>query len=128
MSAVRDIAVRRREASSITQRHRNSAPGGGRGPAHRSESAARLRRQTAAMMPDGNWKRGRLKPQKLGSRRTVLEVTRLHFSRAAREIGQSGENDTLPYDVDASFIRDKAEELSTICIQLFDSIETKPLE
>ncbi len=42
------------------------------------------------------------------------------------EIGQNGENDTLPYDIDASFIRDKAEDLATICFQLFQSIEAKP--
>jgi len=56
----------------------------------------------------------------------VLEVTQDHFLRAALEIGQNGENDTLPYDIDAAFIRDKSEDLSHICIQLFLSIDKKP--
>jgi hypothetical protein len=54
-----------------------------------------------------------------------LEVIRDHFLRAALEIGQSGENDTLPYDVDAAFIRDKSEELSQICFNLFRLIDSK---
>lgn len=55
----------------------------------------------------------------------MLNVEAEHFRRAALEIGQQGENDTLPYDVDASFIRDKADELSQICIQLFQMIDAK---
>jgi hypothetical protein len=55
----------------------------------------------------------------------VLDVTRYHFLRAACEIGQSGDNDTLPYDIDAAFIRDKAEDLSQICFDLFQSIDAK---
>lgn len=54
-----------------------------------------------------------------------MQVLRDHFLRAAREIGQSGENDTLPYDIDAGFIRDKAEELAGICFQLFQQINDK---
>lgn len=53
----------------------------------------------------------------------VMEVKKDHFLRAALEIGQSGENDTLPYDIDAGFIRDKANDLSQICIDLFKSID-----
>lgn len=55
----------------------------------------------------------------------MISVERDHFRRAAIEIGQSGENDTLPYDIDAGFIRDKAEELSQICILLFESVNEK---
>jgi hypothetical protein len=44
------------------------------------------------------------------------------------EIGQSGENDTLPYDTDAAFIRDKSEDLAQICFGLFRSIEAKSLK
>ena len=58
----------------------------------------------------------------------VLEVTRHHFLRAALEVGQSGENDTLPYDVEAAFIRDKSEELSQICFNLFHSIDSKSVQ
>jgi hypothetical protein len=53
----------------------------------------------------------------------VLKVLKEHFHRAALEIGQNGENDTLPYDIDASFIRDKADDLAEICINLFQSID-----
>lgn len=54
-----------------------------------------------------------------------MQVTRDHFLRAAFEIGQSGENDALPYDRDAGFIRDKAEDLSHICFNLFKEIDAK---
>ncbi|HEY0328866.1 MAG TPA: RNA-directed DNA polymerase [Rhodopseudomonas sp.] len=54
-----------------------------------------------------------------------LQITRAHFLRAAQEIGRSGDNDTLPYDVDSGFVRDKAEELSTICFNLFELINSK---
>lgn len=55
----------------------------------------------------------------------VLQVSQDHFRRAALEIGQSGENDTLPYDIDAGFIRDRANDLSSICFDLFESINVK---
>ncbi|TAX39732.1 hypothetical protein [Rhizobium leguminosarum] len=51
-----------------------------------------------------------------------MEVKREHFVRAALEIGQSGENDTLPYDIDAAFIRDKSGDLAQICFDLFQTI------
>jgi hypothetical protein len=50
-------------------------------------------------------------------------VEREHFRKAALEIGQSGENDTLPYDIDASFIRDKVDVLTDICFHLFREID-----
>jgi len=52
-----------------------------------------------------------------------MKVRRKHFHRAALEIGQSGENDTLPYDSDAAFVRDRADDLAEICIDLFKHIE-----
>lgn len=55
----------------------------------------------------------------------MIAVEQEHFRRAALEIGQSGENDTLPYDIDASFIRDKADDLSEICFRLFESIDAR---
>lgn len=55
-----------------------------------------------------------------------LKVRRDHFSNAALEIGQSGENDTLPYDIDASFIRDNNDALSQICFDLYNSINAQP--
>ncbi|WP_420333374.1 RNA-directed DNA polymerase [Roseibium sp.] len=54
-----------------------------------------------------------------------LQVLRDHFLRAAVEIGQNGENDTLPYDIDAGFIRDKAECFADICFNLFQEIDQK---
>jgi len=54
-----------------------------------------------------------------------MKVKKDHFLHAALEIGQSGENDTLPYDIDAGFIRDKSEELSQICFDLFQSIDAR---
>lgn len=54
-----------------------------------------------------------------------MQVSRDHFFRAAQEVGQSGENDTLPYDVDAGFIRDKADELSEICFKLFQDVDAR---
>jgi hypothetical protein len=50
-------------------------------------------------------------------------ITQDHFYRAALEIGQGGENDTLPYDVDARFVKDNAENLAPICFDLFKSVE-----
>jgi hypothetical protein len=54
----------------------------------------------------------------------MIKVDRYHFLRAALEIGQSGENDTLPYDIDAAFIKEKADELADICITLFSQIDS----
>lgn len=59
-----------------------------------------------------------------GSKQT-MEVSESHFLRAALEIGQSGDNDTLPYDIDAAFIRDKSDELAHICFGLFKTIDQK---
>lgn len=58
----------------------------------------------------------------------MLSVKIEHFQRAALEIGQSGENDTLPYDIDAGFIRDKAEELAKICFQFFERVDVKSVK
>ena len=52
-----------------------------------------------------------------------LNITIDHFLRAAREIGRSGENDTLPYDPDARFVKEKAEALAAACKHLFDQID-----
>lgn len=57
-----------------------------------------------------------------------MKVRRKHFHWAALEIGQSGENDTLPYDFDAAFVRDKADDLADICIELFKYIEALNLK
>ena len=56
----------------------------------------------------------------------MLEVSLKHFLKAALEIGQSGENDILPYDIDAAFVRDKANDLSAVCFELFKRIDARP--
>ena len=58
----------------------------------------------------------------------MINVEQEHFRKAALEIGKYGENDTLPYDNDASFIRDKADNLSEICFRLFQAIDAKTLK
>lgn len=55
-----------------------------------------------------------------------FDVTVNHFQRAAREIGRSGENDTLPYDQDARFVKERAEPLANICASLFHRISAFP--
>lgn len=54
-----------------------------------------------------------------------MEVKREHFVQAALEIGKSGDNDTLPYDIDSSFVRDKAEDLAQICFDLFTVLDNQ---
>ncbi|WP_060609282.1 RNA-directed DNA polymerase [Aureimonas altamirensis] len=54
----------------------------------------------------------------------MIKIDINHFVRAALEIGHSGDNDTLPYDLDAGFVKEKAENLATLCFDLFQSIET----
>jgi hypothetical protein len=43
-----------------------------------------------------------------------------HFRRAALEIGKAGENDTLPYDVDAQFVKERCTDLAALAFRLFD--------
>ena len=54
----------------------------------------------------------------------MIKVGKDHFSRAALEIGHSGDNDTLPYDLEAGFIKDKAADLAALCLALFQGVET----
>jgi hypothetical protein len=49
-----------------------------------------------------------------------------HFHKAALEIGENGDNDTLPYGVDAQFVKENADELAKIAHRLFGEIEKKP--
>ncbi|MCP1227796.1 RNA-directed DNA polymerase [Acetobacter fabarum] len=54
----------------------------------------------------------------------MVNIEKDHFFRAALEIGHSGDNDTLPYDLDDGFIKDKAMDLAGLCFALFQSIDT----
>ena len=65
----------------------------------------------------------RWRPRKI----RMVKVEERHFFRAALEIGASGDNDTLPYDLDAAFIKDRAADLARICLALFKGIETGSL-
>lgn len=58
----------------------------------------------------------------------MIKVDKGHFLQAALEIGQSGENDTLPYDIDAKFIKERSDDLADICIALFCDIESRKIE
>ena len=58
----------------------------------------------------------------------MIKVDKGHFLRAALEIGQNGENDTLPYDIDAKFIKERSDDLAEICITLFCDIESGKIE
>lgn len=54
----------------------------------------------------------------------MIKVDINHFVRAALEIGHSGDNDTLPYDLDAGFVKERADDLAALCLDLFQNIET----
>lgn len=54
----------------------------------------------------------------------MIKVEKDHFLRAALEIGHNGDNDTLPYDLDAGFIKEKAIDLAALCLNLFQRVET----
>jgi hypothetical protein len=43
------------------------------------------------------------------------------------EIGHSGDNDTLPYDLESGFIKDKADDLAALCLKLFQGVESGTL-
>ncbi len=46
-----------------------------------------------------------------------------HFKRAAADIEENGDNDTLPFDVDRRFIDEKRDELSKIAFDYFERLE-----
>jgi hypothetical protein len=102
----------------------------GRGFIHNFDlRQAQFRRWTSALWACRVFGRTCLSKKENGSkinfRGQTMQVSKDHFLLAAKEIGQSGENDTLPYDIDAGFIRDKADELSSICFDLFQSIDAR---
>ncbi len=39
-------------------------------------------------------------------------IAKAHFSRAAADIGAHGDNDTLPFDIDNRFVKEKQDELA----------------
>lgn len=46
-----------------------------------------------------------------------------HFQRAAAEIGTNGDNDTLPFDCDTSFVNEKQVELANLAFHFCQSLE-----
>lgn len=56
------------------------------------------------------------------NRAQLIKVEQDHFLRTALEIGHSGDKDTLTYDLDSGFIKEKAAELAALCINLFHSV------
>lgn len=50
-------------------------------------------------------------------------VTLEHFKRAAVDIGANGDNDTLPFDIDIRFVKDKHEELAGMAHRYFEELE-----
>lgn len=48
-----------------------------------------------------------------------------HFNRAALEIGENSDNDTLPYEIDAQFVKENAESLSSIAYKFFVEVDKK---
>lgn len=49
-------------------------------------------------------------------------ITKLHFERAIADIAAHGDNDTLPFDVDNRFVKDKQTELADLAYALSGSI------
>ncbi len=52
------------------------------------------------------------------------DVTLEHFKQAAADIGAHGDNDTLPFDIDNRFIKDKQGELALIAHEYFCEVDT----
>lgn len=52
----------------------------------------------------------------------MLKPELRHFERAAREIAEHGDNDTLPFDVDIRFCRDQAQALASIAYGFYSEL------
>lgn len=53
----------------------------------------------------------------------MSDVTLDHFKRAAADIGAHGDNDTLPFDIDNRFIKDKQDKLAVMAYEYFLELE-----
>lgn len=51
------------------------------------------------------------------------KVTLEHFKRAARDVGEHGDNDTLPFDVDNRFIAENQAALAGLAFTFFEELE-----
>ena len=54
------------------------------------------------------------------------DVTLDHFKRATADIGSNGDNDTLPFDIDVRFIKEKQEPLAEIALAYFEYLDSLP--
>lgn len=52
------------------------------------------------------------------------EVSVDHFKRAAADVGANGDNDTLPFDIDARFVKDKQESLAEVAFGYFERVSS----
>jgi hypothetical protein len=48
-----------------------------------------------------------------------------HFHKASLEIGENGDNDTLPYEIDSQFVKENAEAVSDIAYRFFCEVDKK---
>ena len=48
-----------------------------------------------------------------------MNISLDHFRRAAADVGEHGDNDTLPFDIDTRFVNEKQEELAEIAFNFF---------
>jgi hypothetical protein len=53
----------------------------------------------------------------------MSDVTLEHFKRAAADIGAHGDNDTLPFDVDNRFVKERADALAQLAFAYCDELE-----
>lgn len=52
----------------------------------------------------------------------MAAITRNHFKRAAADIGAHGDNDTLPFDIDNRFVKEKQDELVDLAYALSNEL------
>lgn len=57
-----------------------------------------------------------------------MAVQLKHFQRAFSDIGQNGDNDTLPFDVDIKFLKDKGNDLAQIAYTFYERLQALPEE
>jgi Reverse transcriptase (RNA-dependent DNA polymerase) len=52
----------------------------------------------------------------------MADVSLDHFKRATTDIGANGDNDTLPFDIDVRFVKDRQESLAEIAFRYFERV------
>lgn len=54
----------------------------------------------------------------------MTQVTRDHFWRAAADVGEHGDNDTLPFEIDTRFIKESQEHLADLAFAYYSELAT----